>query len=111
MKWLKRLFVLIVVAALCTVIWFSFAVWTGIYSVYTLPPSTDNPDGTTLIVSREEGEPMFNSPNAKIPPPPPKEKSSGLTFGTARKPHRPLRDRTVLELPYIDWAYQKSLEP
>ncbi len=24
---------------------------------------------------------------------------------------RPLDQRTLVELPYVDWAYQKSLEP
>lgn len=111
MKWLKRLFVLVVIVALVAVIWVSFAIWTGIYSVYTFPPSKAHPDGSTLIVSRDAGEPMFNSPDVKPAPPPPKEKSSGLGFGTVHKPPRPLEIRVIVELPYVEWAYKKSIEP
>lgn len=111
MRWLKRLFILVVIAALAGVFWVVFAVWTGIYSVYTFPPSKTHPDGTTLIVEREQGEPMFNSPDFKAPPPPPEEKKSGMGFTTMKKKALPMGARTVLELPYVEWAYKKSLEP
>lgn len=111
MRWLKRLFILVLVAAICAAIWFAFGIWSGMYSVYSYPPSTEHPDGATLIITREGREPAFNSPDVKLPPPPPKEKPSGLTFETTPKKIRPVSERTILELPYIEWAYQKSLEP
>ena len=111
MRWLKRLFILVLVAAICAAIWFAFGIWSGMYSVYSFPPSKEHPDGATLIIAREGREPAFNSPDVKLPPPPPKEKPSGLTFETTPKKARPVSERIILELPYIDWAYQKSLEP
>lgn len=111
MKWIKRLFVLLLLVALAGIFWLVFALWTGMYSVYSIPPSDDLPDGVTLIVSRDPGEPTFNSPDVKAPPPKPRERESGLRFAPARKPARALKDRTILELPYVAWAYEKSLEP
>ncbi len=111
MKWIKRLFIFALVVVLAGAFWLAFGIWTGIYSVYSVAPSKKLPDGVTLIVSRDPGEPMFNSPDVRIPPPKPRERGSGLTFAPARKPARALEDRTVLELPYISWAYEKSLEP
>jgi hypothetical protein len=35
----------------------------------------------------------------------------GLTFGTVKKSVQPVNERTLLELPYVEWAYKKSLEP
>ena len=72
--------------------------------MYSFPPSKTNPDGATLIVSREEGEPMFDSPQYKKPAP--KEKSSGgIVFAPSEKPNRSLEQRTIVELPFIEWAY------
>ena len=105
----KTLYFLLIVA-LGVGIWCAFAIWTGIYSVYSIPPSSENPDGCTLVVSREPGEPMFNSPNYTSPP----KKStphSGLSFAPVQKPKKPLEQRTIVKLPYIAWAYKKSLEP
>ena len=109
---IKKLSVLIGIVGLGMAIWFGFALWTGIYSVYTYPPeSAQYADGATLIVSRDPGEPRWNSPDAP-PPGPPKQapKKRGIGFGTAPKPTRPVVDRVILELPYIEWAYKKSLE-
>ena len=105
----KKLLVTFLVLAAAVLFWFAFAIWTGLYSVYTLPPSKANPEGATLIVSRDEGEPMFNSPQYK-PPPKKQEKAGGIGFGSMPRPKRPFEQRTIVELPYIDWAYQKSLE-
>ncbi len=101
------LFLFIICAAI--VFWFGFALWTGIYSIYSYPPSKEVPDGSTLIVARDEGEPMFNSPQYKAPPPK-KEPGRGIVFTAPMKAKRPIDTRTIVELPYIDWAYQKSLE-
>ena len=109
---IKKLSFFIAVLALGLAIWFGFALWTGIYSVYSYPPqSTAYPDGATLIVSRDPGEPTWNSPDAPPPAPPRQpQKKRGIGFGAAPKPTRPLVDRTILELPYIEWAYKRSLE-
>lgn len=107
---MKKLFVLLLIVIVGVCFWFLFALWTGIYSVYTFPPSNDHPDGATLIVSRDEYEPMFNSPDYK--PPQREEKSRGTySFEKVTKGKRPLEVRTVVELPYIEWAYKKSIEP
>ena len=62
------------------------------------------------LVAREQGEPMFNSPQYKAPPKK-AERSGGIGFGSMNRSKRPLDQRTLVELPYVDWAYQKSLEP
>lgn len=107
---IKKLLITILVLAAGVLFWFTFAIWTGLYSVYSIPPSKANPDGATLIISRDENEPMFNSPQYKHPEKK-REKTGGIGFGGAERPKRPIDKRTLVELPYIDWAYQKSLEP
>ena len=107
---MKKLAIIILVLAVGVGFWFSFAIWTGLYSVYSIPPSPSSPDGATLIISRDEGEPMFNSPQHKHPEKK-REKTGGIGFGGSDRPRRPIDQRTVVELPFIDWAYQKSLEP
>ena len=92
-------------------LWVVFALWTGIYSVYSIPPSKENPKGVTLLVSRDEGEPMFNSPDYKAPEKKLEPRTGGLGFSNLEKKKRPVAVRTVYELPYIEWAYKKSLEP
>ena len=111
LKFLKRLFAFALVVFLAAVFWGVFAIWTGIYSVYSYPPSRDHPDGETLIVSRDQGEPMFNSPSYKPAAPKSEPKSGGLRFGAAKKPAKPLKERTIVSFPFVDWAYKKSLEP
>ncbi|MEW6511676.1 MAG: hypothetical protein AB1428_12045 [Bacteroidota bacterium] len=106
---IKKFLVFFGILLIAVLFWFTFAIWTGLYSIYTFPPSKENPDGATLIVSRDEGEPMFNSPQYKKPPKK-QEKTGGIGFGSVDRPKRPLSQRTIVELPYIDWAYQKSLE-
>jgi len=106
----KKLFYLVLLVALGLGIWVGFALWTGIYSVYSYPPSVEHPDGTTLLVSRDPGEPMFNSPDAKKPPKKKPQKTTGIGFAPPIKPVRPLDIRTIATLPYIKWAYEKSLE-
>lgn len=102
--------VLVILVAGVT-LWVVFALWTGIYSVYSIPPSKENPKGVTLLISRDEGEPMFNSPDYKAPQKRVEPRSGGLGFGGMEKKKRPLAVRTVYEFPYIEWAYKKSLEP
>jgi hypothetical protein len=107
---LKAISWILVIVVLGTAIWVAFALWTGIYSVYSTPPSASNPKGETLLVSRDAGEPMFNSPDYKAPETP-KSGRGALGFGSMDRKKRPLEMRTIAKLPYIEWAYKKSLEP
>ncbi len=109
-KILKWLFIIALVLAVAGAFWSAFALWTGIYSVYSYPPGKDHPDGLTLLISREEGEPMFNSIDYVPPKPKPKSSGGGMSFESIPRKHRPPALRTVLKLPYIEWAYKKSLE-
>ena len=106
----KWLLIITLILAACVVFWVTFALWTGIYSVYSYPPSAKNPDGLTLLVSRDEKEPVFNSPDYVPPKPKQDGQAGGMSFGSLPKPKRPLEIRTIVKLPYIEWAYQKSLE-
>ena len=108
---IKKTLVFLIIVTAAILFWFGFALWTGIYSVYTYPASKEYPDGATLIVAREEGEPLFNSPQYTPPPKKPEPKSGGLVFTGPTKTKRPIDARTIVELPYVDWAYRKSLEP
>lgn len=106
---MKKLFGFLLIVAGGIGIWFLFALWTGLYSVYTFPPGGTDPDGRTLIVSRDQDEPMFNSPAVKIPVPK-KSENRGIGFGGGMQAKRPLDKRTIVELPYVAWAYEKSIE-
>ncbi len=106
---LKKTFGFLLVIAVIAVLWACFALWTGMYSVYSLPPSRQEPDGFTALVHREEGEPAFNSPDY-VAPAPKKRAGGGIGFESVPKPKRPIAERTIVRLPFIDWAYKKSLE-
>jgi len=108
---LKWLVITALVLVACVVFWVSFALWTGIYSVYSYPPSKQHPEGASLLVSRDEGEPIFNSPDYVPPKQPAKEQSGGMSFETLPRAKRPPEVRTIVKLPYVEWAYRKSLEP
>ncbi len=106
----KKVFLLLLIVAAGTVLWFAFAIWIKLYNVYSYPPSKENPDGSTLIVYREEWEPMFNSPDYKAPAR--TEEKGGMGWSkSADRPKRPIPLRTIVKLPYIEWAYKRSLEP
>ncbi len=108
----KKLFVVVLIVAGGVLIWTAFALWTGIYSVYSYPPGREHPEGKTLLVSREPGEPMFNSPDAPAAAPKKKDASSGgIGFAPMPKSKKPIEKRLILELPYIEWAYNESLKP
>jgi hypothetical protein len=109
-KILKWLFILALVVALAGAFWMAFGLWTGIYSLYSYPPSKAHPDGATLLITRDEKEPTFNSPDYA---PPVRQASSGgggMSFESLPKLKRPIELRTVVKFPYIEWAYKKSLE-
>ena len=108
---IKKLFYLIFIVAAGVVLWFAFAIWIRLYNVYTYPPSKEHPEGATLIVHRDEWEPMFNSPDSKPP-----RRDEGVKGGmgwskSSDRPKRPIALRTIVKLPYVEWAYKKSLEP
>lgn len=106
---MKKLFAFLSIILIAILFWLGFALWTGIYSVYSFPPGKEYPNGATLIVSRENGEPMFNSPDY-VEPKKPVDKEKGIGFGKTQGKKRPLSIRTVAKLPYIVWAYRRSLE-
>ena len=107
----KKLFYFFLICAAGLIIWVAFALWTGIYSVYSFPPGEEYPDGATLLVSRDPGEPMWNSPDVPQPKKKPQARpGSGIGFSAPEKPRRPLANRIIAELPYIEWTYKKSLE-
>lgn len=110
-KLFKWLFILSLIAGLGTAIWTGFALWTGLYSVYSYPPSDDHPDGATLIIGREDREPMFNSPDYVAQPVKRNgTKKGGVGFGKVEfRSMKPVEIRTVFTLPYIEYAYEKSL--
>jgi hypothetical protein len=107
---MKKLLVLILFIVIGVSVWFAFGLWSGIYSIYTYPPSKEHPDGATLIVTRDEWEPLFNSPDYKMPKREAKEEGT-YTFEKVQLGRRPISTRKIVELPYIEWAYKKSIEP
>ena len=102
------IFLLVVVILVCG--WFAFGLWIGLYSIYSYPPSADHPDGATLLVSREQWEPMFNSPDYKAPPRKEATNQGSIRFGSSAVAKKPVSVRTIVEFPYVEWAYKKSLE-
>lgn len=108
---MKKILAFIGLAVAAVIIWFAFGLWTGIYSIYSIPPSKEHPDGATLIISRDEREPMFNSADTKPPGTKFEPRTKGLAFEGMSKPRRPIESRTIVTLPYVKWAYEKSLEP
>ena len=108
---IKKILFLVIVLFLAIVFWFGFALWTGIYSIYSYPPSSQHPEGTTLVISREAGEPTYNSPDYKPAPKKEEPRSGGIVFSAPLKSKRPPETRIIVELPYVEWAYKKSLEP
>jgi hypothetical protein len=108
---IKKILFFLIVVTVGVLFWFGFALWTGIYSIYSYPPGGDHPEGATYIVSRDEGEPAFNSPAFKPPAKKEQQKTGGIVFSAPMKSKKPIETRIVVELPYIEWAYKKSLEP
>ena len=110
LRLLKWLLIVTLIVGACVVFWVVFALWTGIYSVYSYPPSKLHPEGVTLLVSRDEREPVFNSPDYVPPKQGQSGQSGGMGFESMPKAKRPPEIRTIVKLPYIEWAYKKSLE-
>ena len=108
---MKFFFTLLTIIVIGVALWFPVALWAGFYSVYTIPPSKEYPRGTTLVVHREGAEPMFNSPEATPNKNEQRSERTRSERGVQELPKQSMRKRTVLELPYSDWAYRKSLPP
>jgi hypothetical protein len=106
---MKKLLVFLIVIAFAALFWVGFGLWAGLYAFYSIPPSEKAPDGKTLLVSRDENEPMFDSPDYVPPPPKPVENTGMFKFQSGRT-KKPLEVRTIVELPYVEMAYKKSLE-
>jgi len=89
-----------VVIILFTIIYTQF----GFYSVQ---PIGAIPQGLTAIVRRSGDEPFFNSPDATSI-----RRTGGLSLLTrmAAIASGPLKERLVLKLPYMDWAYLASTD-
>jgi hypothetical protein len=71
---------------------------------YSVQPIGALPEGSTVIVWRDRGEPFFNSADALC-----LERMDGVSLlcrGMAMA-HAP-RDRIVIRLPYQEWAYLQS---
>ena len=71
---------------------------------YTIQPIGALPEGATVIVWRNGGEPFFNSPDALC-----LERMGGVSLlcrgmAMAEGP----KDRIILRLPYQHWAYSAS---
>lgn len=71
---------------------------------YSIPPIGALPEGGTIVVWRDSGEPFFNSPDALC-----LERMGsvslmcrGIAMGQAPT------DRIILRLPYMEWAYTSS---
>jgi hypothetical protein len=80
---------------------FLFYVFCGFYSVQ---PIGALPEGSTVIVWRESGEPFFNSADALC-----LERTGGVSLlcrGMAMS-QAPI-DRIIVRLPYMSWAYTAS---
>ncbi len=108
---MKKLLIFVLIVIGGVLIWFAFGMWTGIYSIYSYPPSKEHAEGATLIISRDPGEPMFNSPQYVPPKATPVPGEGVMTFEPTKRLRRPVELRTIVKLPYIEWAYKKSLEP
>ena len=108
----KKLFYVILIVAFGVAFWFGFAIWIGLYSIYSFPPSKEHPKGTTLIIKRDEWEPTFNSPDYKAPVRTDEGDKGSIGWSrSTNRPRPPLPLRTIVKLPYIEWAYKKSLQP
>lgn len=71
---------------------------------YSIPPIGALPEGRTVVVWREGGEPFFNSPDALC-----LERMGGVSLmcrGMAMG--QGPTDRIILRLPYQEWAYLNS---
>lgn len=79
-------------------------IFSSVAGLYTVQPIGALPDGVTLVVHREPGEPFFNSPDGMC------LKRVGYVslmcrmtaFGQAPT------DRIITRLPYMKWAYLRS---
>lgn len=109
-RFFKWILVLSLLTAALTAGWVGLGLWSGYYSVYSYPPSETHPKGASLIINRDDGEPVFNSPDYIKPPRKRGGGGSGIGFGTTEFTRmKPPELRTVFSLPFIEYAYLQSL--
>jgi len=109
-RFFKWILVLTLLTAVLTAVWIGLGLWVGYYSVYSYPPSETHPDGASLIIDRDDGEPLYNSPDYIKPPRKKGGTGPGIKFGTTEfRRMKPPELRTVLSLPFIEYAYMESL--
>ena len=111
LTFLRRLFKLVLFLAFVGVLFVGLMFWAKFWGVYCIPPSEKNPEGVTLIVSREEDEPMLSASDRPIPKKdeeedqPPRRRS--MYEGTPRqKP--PIEKRIIFKLPFIEYVYEQT---
>lgn len=81
-----------------------FALFYAFCGLYTVQPIGALPDGVTIVVWRDSGEPFFNSPDALC-----LERTGGVSLlcrgmAIGQGP----TDRIIMRLPYQEWAYSAS---
>ncbi|MFN0158804.1 MAG: hypothetical protein ACKVRP_12125 [Bacteroidota bacterium] len=107
---MKAILWLVIVVVIGSLVWAALGIWTGFYSLYSFPPSKEYKNGLTFLISRESTEPAFNSPDYTAPPRKDDKRKSGIGFADIKKTKRPILSRVVVKLPYMPWAYRKSVE-
>lgn len=96
----KKPYVLTTVVALCLL----GALLYSQYGFYSIQPIGAAPEGGTVIVWRDEGEPFFNSADALC-----LEKMGAVSLMCrALAFQQAPTDRIILRLPYMHWAYLQS---
>lgn len=112
---IRRLFKLTLIVGSGLAILTGVFFWAGIWGIYSVPPSDENPDGATWIVSRDDREPFFNASDRPVPPPPavdpsPRPPTPGIVGVEIRKkPVKPIDQRIVVRLPFIKYAHEQAV--
>jgi hypothetical protein len=84
----------------------------GIWGIYSIPPTKENPRGATLIVKPYDDEPFFNAPDRPRPPESisfEPEPPSGI-YPRGPMKRRPAEQRTIASFPYIKWIHDRAVD-
>ena len=94
-------------AAINLLVLISLAVFVrGFLGLYSIQPIGALPEGSTVLVWREKGEPFFNSADALC-----LERTGGVSLMCrAMAMGQAPTDRIVLRLPFQKWAYTWSTD-
>ena len=113
LKLLRILFKLLILVALGLGLFSGLMFWAKFWEIYSIPPSKDRPDGATLIISRTEDEPFLNAPDRPLPKKEEDDDESPNTqkgmFGGGPIKKKSVEERTIVELPYVEWLHEKAL--